>query len=88
MIDFLALKFSGVSAETPDADRHILTEEIIASLPSECAALFRRFVTEDISPAEIADEVGAPAATFYSRWRRCLGKAREIFMHRKSGLIR
>ncbi len=88
LVDFLALKYSHDSGEGSDSERSILTSEIIARLSAECASLFRQYVAEDLSPAEIADHVGAPAATFYSRWHRCLQKAREIFLQRKSDLSR
>lgn len=88
MVDFLTLKFGAGTDGAKNPDLAILTDEIIEMLPPDCSALFRQFVTEDLSPAEIADRAGASPATFYSRWYRCLQKAREIFMQKKGSLKR
>ena len=70
-----------------ELDRSILTEEVVSLLQAEqgvCAELFRKYLEEDLSPAEMAEQAGASPATFYSRWHRCLKKAREIFRQKNA----
>lgn len=78
MVNFLSLKFSSAFQDASDIYKSIFLDEIIRKLPAECAQLFRIYVTEDLSPAEIADRVNASPSTFYSRWYRCLQKAKDI----------
>lgn len=84
LVDFLALQFSTALGDESDLYRSVFVDEIIAMLPRDCASLLRQYVEEDLSPAEIADREGASAATFYSRWYRCIQKAKKIFMQKKS----
>jgi RNA polymerase sigma factor (sigma-70 family) len=83
LLEFLTLKFSRAAPTYPSADAVILTDEIIGHLPEDCAQLFRCYLTDELSPAELAERAGASPATFYSRWYRCLRKAREIFTQRE-----
>lgn len=85
MINFLTLSFSSAFGSQADAYRSIFVQEIISLLPSECAALLRRYVETDLTPAEMADLEGAPPNTFYSRWYRCINRAKDIFSKRGRG---
>ncbi len=87
-VDFLALKFSKAFQDESSLYKTIFLDEIIQKLPPECGSLFRQYVTEDLSPAEIADRVGASPAMFYSRWYRCIQKAKEVFLKRKGEVKR
>ena len=78
LLDFLTLQFSSAFANQPELYRGIFLREIIARLPSECASMLRRYVEDDLSPAEIADREGASVSAFYARWYRCLQKAKSI----------
>lgn len=88
MLDFLTLKFSHAFKSEDELYRSIFINEIIEKMPPECAELLHLYVTEDLSPAEIAERMGARAATFYSRWYRCLQKAKQIFLQKKVGAKR
>jgi|GEM_PF-1585559 len=88
LVDFLSLKFDSAFENESDLYRSIFIREIIAMLPEECATLFNQYVKEDLSPAEIADRLNASPAKFYSRWRRCIQKTKEILLTKKSGLNR
>jgi RNA polymerase sigma factor (sigma-70 family) len=87
-VDFLALKFSKAFQDESSLYKTIFLDEIIQKLPPDCGSLFRQYVSEDLSPAEIADRVGASPATFYSRWYRCIQKAKEVFLKRKGEVKR
>ena len=82
LIDFLALKFGSAFQDQSALYKTIFLNEIISKLPRECADIFRLYVTEDLSPAELAEQIGVVPSTFYSRWYRCLQKAKEIFLER------
>ena len=84
-VDFLDLNFSRAFQGESDLYRSIFLDEIIKKLPGPCAELFKQYVSEDLSPAEIADRLGEPPATFYSRWYRCIQKSKEIFLQKKGG---
>ncbi len=88
LVDFLVLRFGTAFQSETHIYRSIFLDEIIAMLPEECAALFKQYVLEDLSPAEIADRIGVPPATFYSRWYRCITRIREILVKRKARLKR
>lgn len=79
LMDFLTHKSSAAEVAERDADRAILTEEIIAQLPEDYRWLVKKYVIEGLSPAEIADGAGISPKAFYARWYRCLEKAKEIF---------
>lgn len=77
-VDFLTLRFKDAFQES-DPYTSILLGEIIEMLPPDCASLLKEFVSHDLSPAEIAEKIGIPTATFYSRWYRCINRAKTIF---------
>jgi RNA polymerase sigma factor (sigma-70 family) len=79
MLKFLTLKYSEAIVENRDPDQIILTDQIIASLPKDCQFLVKKYVKEDLTPAEVADFLRISPRAFYARWHRCLEKAREIF---------
>jgi RNA polymerase sigma factor (sigma-70 family) len=88
LIDFLTLTFERAFQNESNLYKSIFLEEIINLLSPECALLFRKYITEGLSPAEVADSLGASPDTFYSRWRRCLQKAKIIYLHKKGPLKR
>ncbi len=83
MKNFLTLKFGSAFQDESDLYKTLFLEEIIKKMPQKCADLFKIYVTEDLSPAEIADRLGESPAKFYSRWYRCISQAKEIFFQMK-----
>jgi RNA polymerase sigma factor (sigma-70 family) len=86
-VDFLSLKFKDAFQES-DPYTSILLGEIVEMLPPDCASLIKEFINQSLSPAEIAEKMGIPPATFYSRWYRCIARAKVIFsesMKKKGG---
>lgn len=79
LVEYLTLKFDSAFPAHQELYRNIFVNEIIVHLPKKCAEMLRVFVTEGLTAAEMAEREGAPTATFYSRWIRCLKKAQEIF---------
>ncbi|HJP95600.1 MAG TPA: hypothetical protein VJ875_26870 [Pyrinomonadaceae bacterium] len=77
-VDFLTVKFKDAFQES-DVYSSILLKEIIEQMPPDCASLLKRFITEGLSPAEIADKEGMLPASFYTKWYRCIKRARTIF---------
>jgi RNA polymerase sigma factor (sigma-70 family) len=88
LLDFLELRFSHAFQGESEIYRSIFLGELASLMPDECAALFKRFVLEDLSPAEIADNVGEAAAKFNSRWYRCIKRAKELLLKKDLGLKR
>jgi RNA polymerase sigma factor (sigma-70 family) len=84
LLDFLALTFDRAFDADTALQRKIFLEQVIARLPEECARMLTRFVRDDVTPAELADEENASPATFYTRWYRCLQKARPFLSEAKS----
>ncbi len=84
LIRFLDLRFRNAFQDEADYYRDIFLKEVVGLLPPECGALIREYVEKDLSPAEIAESQNASPATFYSRWYRCIQKARHIFLQKKS----
>ena len=84
LVEYLSLNFESSFPAHQELYRSIFVNQIIVRLPKKCAEMLRVFVNEGLTAAEMAEREGAPTATFYSRWTRCLEKAREIFC-RKSG---
>jgi RNA polymerase sigma factor (sigma-70 family) len=82
LVDFLLPGFGRSNEIHPD--RIILANEILTSLPKECATFLRQIIRTGLSPAELADKLGASPAAFYSRWHRCLEKARQKFSEKKT----
>lgn len=80
---FLTLKFGSAFRDESELYRTLFLEEIIKKMPEKCATLFTIYVTEDLSPAEIADRLGEPPSKFNSRWYRCIRQAKEIFLEMK-----
>lgn len=78
-LDFLSIRYSEAFHDSKPYDS-IFLNEIIEKLPEECGSLMREFVTTDMSPAEIADKLGVPPSRFWSRWYRCIGRAKNIFV--------
>ena len=83
MRNFLTLKFGSAFQDEGELYKTLFLKEIIKKMPEKCAELFKIYVTEDLSPAEIADRLGEPPAKFYSRWYRCISHAKEIFFQMK-----
>jgi DNA-directed RNA polymerase specialized sigma24 family protein len=81
LLDFLTLKFSQVQPNS--IVRSLLVQEVIAGVGGECGALLRGYVESGLSLAEMADREGSVAAAFYSRWYRCLEKARDLVESKK-----
>jgi RNA polymerase sigma factor (sigma-70 family) len=82
-VRFLELRFQDAFHPEAELYRGIFLKEIVQSLPAECAALIREYVESDLSPAEIAEKQNASPSAFYSRWYRCIQKARETFVQKK-----
>ncbi len=77
-IAFLDTHFSGVFGGDVQLYRSIFLDQILLGLGPECQALLKTFVVEDLSPAEIAEREGASPAKFYTRWYRCIQKAKQV----------
>jgi len=77
MIDYLSVQFSTAFGSEAALYRGLFINEILDALPKECRNLLRRYIEEDLSPADLADEEGASHAAFYSRWYRCIQRARK-----------
>jgi len=76
LLDFLTLKF--LQDQDNPIVREILVREVIARLPAECGALLQSYVETGLSLAEMADRDGSSPSAFYSRWYRCLKRARDL----------
>jgi len=87
-VDYLTLNFANAFAGNQELYRSIFVNEIIQLLPKSCGDLLRVYVTEQLTPAEMAELEGASPATFYSRWYRCLEKAQKIYLQRKGPVNR
>lgn len=83
LIRFLSVRFRDVFAGEENTYSKLLLNEIRSLLPRDCAALISGFVERDLSPAEMAEAEGASPAAFYSRWYRCLQRAREVLVTKK-----
>lgn len=88
LVDYLTLTFANAFPAQHDVYRAIFLDEIIRLLPAECANLLTSYVTEQLTPAEMAEREGASPATFYSRWYRCLEKAQKVFLQKTGHLKR
>jgi RNA polymerase sigma factor (sigma-70 family) len=88
LVDFLSLSFSSAFISESDLYRSIFLKEIIQKLPPECGSLFEYYVNEDLSPAEIAERLNASPAKFYSRWYRCIQRAKELLLKKTGTPIR
>ena len=84
LVEYFTLNFDSAFPAHRELYRSIFVSQIILRLPKKCAEMLRVFVNEGLTAAEMAEREGASAATFYSRWTRCLKKAKEIIC-RKSG---
>ena len=82
--NFLILKFESAFQDESDLYRSLFLNDIIKKMPEKCAEIFRIYVTEDLSLAEIADRLGEHPAKLNSRWYRCVGLAKEIFLKKKA----
>jgi RNA polymerase sigma factor (sigma-70 family) len=88
LVDYLTLSFANAFPSQQDVYRAIFLGEIIDMLPKECASLLTSYVTEQLTPAEMAEREGVSPATFYSRWYRCLQRAQNIFLQKTGPLKR
>ncbi|MBV9209918.1 MAG: sigma-70 family RNA polymerase sigma factor [Acidobacteria bacterium] len=88
LVDYLSLKFSHAFQDNSELYRSIFLDEILTMMPPDCASLLREYVTEEISPAEIAERLGESPSKFYAKWYRCLQKAKKIYLQKKTSLIR
>ena len=84
LLDFLTLKFRDAFETQTETHKSLFLREIIKLLPLECARLLSRYVTEDLSLAEIAEREETAPAALYARWYRCIERAREIVLQRKA----
>ena len=84
LINYLSLRFSSAFAGEADLYRSIFVKEIINLLPEPCASMLKTYITEELTPAEMAEREGASPAAFSSRWYRCLEKAQQIILKRKA----
>jgi RNA polymerase sigma factor (sigma-70 family) len=75
LVDFLSLRFDSAFGNEASIHRNIYVSDILGRLSGNCAKLLKRYVEEDLSLAELADEEHVSPKTFYSRWYRCLEKA-------------
>jgi RNA polymerase sigma factor (sigma-70 family) len=85
LLDFIDLTFTRAFDSEAEIHRSIFVDEIIRQMPAECARILLRYVQDDVTPAELADEEGASPATFYTRWYRCLQKAKIFLESRNIG---
>lgn len=83
LVNYLSIRFSDAFGGETDLYRGIFLKEIIGLLPEHCAEMLRVYVNEELTPAEMAEREGASPAAFYSRWYRCLERAKEIFLQKK-----
>jgi RNA polymerase sigma factor (sigma-70 family) len=83
LLDFLTLQFDRIPEDENPFIRNILVKEVIAMLPAECGSLLQSYMESGLSLAEMADREGASPAAFYSRWYRCLRRARDLLRSRE-----
>ena len=88
LLTFLSSRYSQSFGNSAEALRLILLEQVIGLLQTDCASLLRTYISQDLTPAEIAEREGASAAALYSRWYRCLQKARAALKQNPSILRR
>lgn len=88
LINYLSLRFSSAFPGEAELYRSIFLKEIIELLPENCASMLKTYITEELTPAEMAEREGASPAAFSSRWYRCLEKAQQIFLKRKGRVNR
>lgn len=81
--DFITLRFAEAFPDYGGSYKTLFLEEIIKKVPSECSKLFTLYASEDLTPAEIADRLNISPAAFYSRWHRCIQRAKELFLQKK-----
>jgi DNA-directed RNA polymerase specialized sigma24 family protein len=81
MLDFLTLKFSQIQGDS--IVRSVLMHQVITGLPEPCGSLMRSYVESGLSLAELADREDSSPPAFYSRWYRCLEKARDLVQSKK-----
>lgn len=88
LLTYLSLRFGNAFPGETELYRSIFLSEIIDLLPKTCGDMLRLYVTEDLSPAEMAEREDASPSAFYARWSRCIHKAKEIFLQKKTRLNR
>jgi DNA-directed RNA polymerase specialized sigma24 family protein len=88
LLNYLSLRFGNAFPGETELYRSIFLGEIIDLLPKNCGEMLRLYVTEELSPAEMAEREEAAPSAFYSRWSRCIAKAKEIFLQKKGRLNR
>lgn len=81
LLTFLSSRYTESFGNSAEVLRPILIEQVLKALQADCASLLRKYIAEDLTPAEIAEEQGLSAATVYARWYRCLHKARVSLRH-------
>jgi RNA polymerase sigma factor (sigma-70 family) len=77
-VDFVSTRFSDAFRGEHEMYRKMFVEQIISLLPPACAMILTAYVEEDLTPAELAERENESPATFYSRWYRCIEKAKQI----------
>jgi DNA-directed RNA polymerase specialized sigma24 family protein len=83
LLDFLTLQFGQAPDPQKAVVHEILVKEVIDRLPAGCGSLLKSFVDTGLSLAEMADRDGASPSAFYSRWYRCIDRARELLLRSK-----
>jgi RNA polymerase sigma factor (sigma-70 family) len=88
LLNYLSLRFGNAFPGETELYRSIFLSEIIDRLPKNCGEMLRLYVTEELSPAEMAEREDAAPSAFYARWSRCIQKAKEIFLQKNARLKR
>jgi RNA polymerase sigma factor (sigma-70 family) len=88
LLNYLSLRFANAFPGETALYRSIFLSEVIDLLPKNCGEMLRLYVAEELSPAEMAEREEAAPSAFYSRWSRCIKKAKEIFLQKKGRLKR
>lgn len=78
LVDFLTLRSASVLGGESERYKSIILDEVLRILPSDCSSLLRHYLTEDLSLAEIADRENISPAKFYSKWYKCIERAKAL----------
>jgi DNA-directed RNA polymerase specialized sigma24 family protein len=87
LLAFLSLTFEVAFRGDPGGYRRLFIEQVISNLPRQCGEILKLYVEEDLSPAELADKLQLSPSAFYSRWYRCLQRAKD-FVQKNSSFAR
>jgi DNA-directed RNA polymerase specialized sigma24 family protein len=84
LLDFLTLKFGQAPDPEKEVVHEILVKEVIERLPEGCGSILKSYVDTGLSLAEMADREGASPSAFYTKWYRCLDKARHLILRSRA----